>query len=160
MGKEHLKTESTFEATADEHNGFLLALCAWREARGEGKIASEKLESMRAVMHVVRNRVAAGWGDWDAVITGRNQFSSLTVPGDSQLVVWPDEDNSLWLATLGLANTVYHGRDVDPTNGALYYANTNLAAQPWFSPWFKRNIIQRPDIHPVTAVIRNHTFYR
>jgi hypothetical protein len=152
-------SNSTFEATGDEFKGVLLALVAWREARGEGRTPAEKLESMRAVMHVIRNRVAAGWGDWDHVITRRNQFSAMSVPGDSQLVVWPDEDAPLFLAVLGLANAVYYGEDADPTGGALYYANIRHAGQPWFSEWFRRDILGNPEKHPETARIRNHAFF-
>lgn len=156
MAKEDLKTESTFEGTADESNGFLLALCAWREARGEGATPNEKLIAMRSVMHVVRNRVAAGWGDWDSVITGRNQFSSFTIKGDSQLMVWPDDDVGLWMATLGLAVAVYHGHDPDPTGGALYYANLKTMDK---GGWFERNIVGRPVQHAKLREIGNHTFY-
>ncbi len=162
MAKEDLKTRSTnstFEATNDEFHGVLLALVAWREARGEGASPGEKLEAMRAVMHVIRNRVVAGWGDWDDVITRRNQFAAMSVPGDSQLVVWPDDDVPLFVATLGLANVVYYGEDKDPTHGALYYANTKHLNEPWFSEWFRREITGNPAEHPETARVQNHTFY-
>jgi len=162
MTQEHLKTRgpnSTFEATGDEFKGVLLALVAWREARGEGDSPGEKLDAMRAVMHVIRNRVAAGWGDWDDVITRRNQFAAMSVPGDSQLVVWPDEDVPLFMAAMGLANTVYYGEDRDPTGGALYYANTKHLNQPWFSEWFRRDIVGNPTKHPQTVCIRNHSFF-
>jgi len=162
MANEHLKireANSTFEGTGDEFKGVLLALVGWREARGEGNAPSEKLEAMRAVMHVIRNRVAAGWGDWDEVITRRNQFAAMSVPGDSQLVVWPEEDVPLFMAVLGLANAVYYGEDKDPTGGALYYANTKHLDQPWFSEWFRRDIVGNPEKHPQTARIRNHAFF-
>lgn len=162
MAKELLKARgpnSTFEGTSDEFKGVLLALVAWREARGEGATLGEKLEAMRAVMHVIRNRVAAGWGDWDEVTTRRNQFAAMSVPGDSQLVVWPDDDVPLFLAVLELASAVYYGDDTDPTAGALYYANTKHLDQPWFSEWFRRDIIGDPEKHPQTARIQNHTFF-
>jgi len=61
----------------------LLALMLWREARGESD------EAKIAVAHTVVNRVAhPGW--WgrtvDDVIAKKWQYSSMTDPGDPQLV--------------------------------------------------------------------------
>ena len=128
-------------------------MCAWREGRGEG------MEGMRAIMHVVANRVKAWKKDWDEVITGRNQFSSFTIKGDSQLVVWPDDDDKLFQDVFKLASFIYDGIDDDPTKGALYYANTSLAKTAGFSGWFVDNIISKPESHPVKATIKNHTFF-
>lgn len=131
----------------------LLAICLWREARGEG------LEGMRAVAHVIRNRVNRWKQDWDQVIAGRNQFSSMTVSGDSQLVVWPDDDDPMFKQVYLMSWDIFKGQNPDPTNGSLYYANINLATKPGFSPWFLREIMGKPAEHPVRATIGRHTFY-
>lgn len=125
----------------------LLALVTWREARGEG------LTGMRAVIHVIRNRVLAWKQDWDTVITNRNQFSSMTVKGDSQLVLWPDDDSEMFKNILTLADRVFDGNDPDPIFGALYYWNPRTAD----SPWFVKNV---STVMPKVAVIGNHEFFR
>lgn len=125
----------------------LLALTIWREARGEG------LDGMRAVAHVIRNRVMAWKQDWDQVMTNRNQFSSLSTPGDSQLVTWPDDDSALFKQILDLAEKVFQGEEEDITYGSLYYANPRTAN----SEWFRKNVVGAMS---KVAVIGNHEFFR
>jgi N-acetylmuramoyl-L-alanine amidase len=125
----------------------LLALATWREARSEG------MDGMRAVMHVIRNRHLIWRQDWDTVIAGRNQFSSMAVKGDSQLILWPDDDAPVFRSILGLAVKVFDGLDADNTSGALYYWNPKTAT----SPWFVDNVAKAM---PKVAVIGNHEFFR
>lgn len=124
-----------------------LAMIGYREARGEGD------EGIRAVMHVVRNRVNSGWGDWDKVITAKNQFSSFTVLGDSQTIVWPTKPNALFDTCMQLATVVYGGNDPDPTNGAVYYYNPQTAT----SQWFLDNIVAK---HQKVATLGHHEFFK
>lgn len=131
--------------TRDDFNKSLLLLLVYREARGEGP------DGMRAVAHVVRNRVSKGWGDWIGVMTKPNQFSSLSVLGDGQTIVWPAATNVDSLTDM--VESVYSGSDEDPTNGALYYANEVTAT----SGWYKTNIIDSGQ-HPVTLHLGHHTF--
>jgi spore germination cell wall hydrolase CwlJ-like protein len=74
-------------------NVILLALCAWREARGE--IYTAKL----AVAYTVVTRVAHG-GWWGASIMGvlrcPDQYTSLTHAGDPNLVAWPAPADPFW----------------------------------------------------------------
>ena len=125
---------------------MMLALVAWREARGEG------LEGMLAVMCVVRNRVLARWGGWIEVMIQKNQFHSMIMLGDSQTVLWPTD--SSFEAVLKLAHEVHDGRTPDVTDGSLYYANMQTAT----SSWFAKNIATHPD-HPKRAEIGKHTFF-
>lgn len=129
---------------------IMLALTAWREARGEGR------EGMRAVLHVIRNRVNKGWGDWDHVVTKKWQFSSLTAPGDSQLVRWPDSPDEKFALAMQLADAVYDGTDPDITGGAVYYANLKYIDK---GGSFERLILGKPREHPVVARIGEHTFF-
>lgn len=134
----------------DNYLKALLFLTVWREARGEGD------EGMRAVAFVIRNRVRAWKKDWDDVIAGRNQFSSISLKGDSQLIVWPDDDDikakQVWL----MCERVFDGVDNDdPTNGALYYYNPKTAT----SGWFVDNIVKNSKEHPVLANVGRHTFF-
>lgn len=125
------------------YDQFLLALVMWREARGEGP------DGMRAVGHVILNRTHA-WGQtlYQAII-GRNQFSSITVLGDSQTVLWPLPNDPVF----ALAAEVYNGTSPDPTGGALYYANESAIT----SEWYQIHIVADP-AHEVTAQIGHHTF--
>jgi hypothetical protein len=132
--------------TPSDYEKALLALVMYREARGDG------MEAMRAVGHVVANRVAAKWGDWSKVITKHDQFSSMSVLGDSQNIVWI---NPITQPLLDAAEAVYGGNDPDVTLGAMYYANERTED----SEWYKTNIINSPN-HPVTVIIGKQTFRR
>jgi spore germination cell wall hydrolase CwlJ-like protein len=129
--------------TLDDYNKVLLALVIYREARGDGP------EAMRAVAHVVRNRVNAHWGDYELVICKRNQFSSMSVLGDTQTIIWPVGND----IPLTIAETVYSGEDPDNTKGSLYYANEATVT----SGWYLETIINGPG-HPVMATIGKQTF--
>lgn len=122
----------------------LLALVCWREARGEGR------EGMRAVAHVVANRVKAWGKSWLDTITSHNQFSSMSVLGDSQTILWPAEKDlyDIW----EFLDAVYTGKDPDNTSGALYYANEAHVTSEWY-----RTYIMSPS-HPITVVIGHQTF--
>ena len=132
--------------TWSDYYKTMLALTMWREARGEGR------EGMRAVGHVIRNRVVKWMGDWDHIITAKWQFSSMTAPGDSQLVLWPDSPNAEFELAMLLATDIYVGMDRDITGGALYYRNAQTAT----SEWFQKNVAEKMR---QTAVIGHHEFY-
>lgn len=129
-----------------------LALVIWREARGEGE------DGMRAVAHVIRNRVEASHlpDSWEDVIEAKWQFSSMTAPGDSQLVAWPKQPDQSFETAMQIAERVYGGLDFDLTNGAHFYAN--LAIVPPSSSFWQ--IIADKQAHPQTAVIGHHTFFQ
>lgn len=105
----------------------LLALCIWRESRGQTILA--KL----GVAWSIRNRVnhPGWWGtDWASVITKRWQFSSMTAPGDVNLVAWPLPVDTSWHASLDAAQQAYSGTGTDPTNGATHYFDQSLDSNP------------------------------
>jgi spore germination cell wall hydrolase CwlJ-like protein len=123
----------------------LLALVIWREARGEGHTG------MRAVAHVIRNRVLATHlpFQWDDVIERRLQFSSITAPGDPMLVQWPKQPDAQFEDAMQIAESVYNSSDEDPTGGATMYANLHVCHPDW--NWSKLT---------QTAVIGAHTFFK
>jgi N-acetylmuramoyl-L-alanine amidase len=124
---------------------FLLALCMWREARGEGA------DGMIAVGCCIRNR-AHDWGQtFNHVIVGQNQFSSMTIKGDPNTVLYPPEND----AVFDLARDIVEGLQPDTTGGAHYYANE----QAMTSAWYETHIVNDP-VHPVTATIGKHVFRR
>lgn len=143
--------------TMQEFEIAMLALCAWREAGGQG------MTGMQAVMCVIRNRVRVGstvdpgWTSWLGVIFQHNAFSSMTVLGDGQTIKWPTDDIRVTFSEiLDLARNVYSLSEPDNTGGALYYANLQTYDA---AGWFARNIVGKPAEHPVTATIEAHTFY-
>lgn len=134
----------------------ILALLAWREERSNG------ISGELAVCFVVRNRVNAGWsqGDWGKVIETHGQFSSISIIGDSQTVLYPDTRDPLFLTVLQAVEGIYDGTTDDTlTNGALYYADLSSKAYNK-GGWFDRNIVQFPETHPRCAVIGSTTFFK
>jgi N-acetylmuramoyl-L-alanine amidase len=104
----------------------LLALCIWREARGESVAAKE------AVAWAIRNRVLhpTWWGvDWITVILKPAQFSSFNA-NDPNAVKWPQMVDNTWLSSLVIAQAVHDGKGVDPTGGATHYFDDSLKDHP------------------------------
>jgi spore germination cell wall hydrolase CwlJ-like protein len=132
--------------TPEDYSNVLLAITVWREARGEGP------EGMRAVANVIRNRAAKLQLGSDvekliSIITSKNQFSSMTILGDTQTVLWPKA------ADFETVQNVCLNAAPDNTNGALFYANEGAVT----SEWYLKNIIQNP-AHSITATIGKQTF--
>lgn len=111
-----------YEVLDDAH---LLALCIYREARGEGFLGK------RGVGCTVRNRVNAQtyFGhDYRSVILRPYQFSSFN-SNDPNSTVWPIDGNEAWMESLVESNNVLGGID-DVTNGAVFYFSPPLVAPP------------------------------
>jgi len=108
----------------------LLALCCWREARGE------TFAGMRGVCHVIHNRTLkpGWWGhDWKSVILKPFQFSSFN-SSDPNSYKWPEDDAPSWTACMAAASAIYTGQDEDLTEGATYYFDTSIS---WPKAWGK-----------------------
>ena len=129
-----------------------LALVAWKEARGEG------LQGIRAVMHVIVNRVGTpGFAHTlHDVIYGKNQFTSMSVSSDSEFNLVPKFGDTTYAACENLAQLILSGNDTDLTGGAHYYANLKNTT----SGWFFNHIVNDKVNHPTTAVIGHHTFFK
>ncbi len=109
----------------------LLALCVWREAGGEPH------EAQVAVGCSVINRVRrpAWWGRTILEVLFRKwQYSSLTAPGDPNLVRWPFESDPSWMACLEVADGVIAGRLQSVTPHADSYHDTSIAPPAWATP--------------------------
>jgi Cell Wall Hydrolase len=144
--------------TFDDFSKCLLSLLSWREERSNG------VNGMLGVMFVVRNRVKAKWfgGDYLQNIASHNQFSSMTVVGDSQTVKYPPVNDPQFTQALQLVDEVCDPNNprVDTlTNGALYYADLN---NPTFTKggWFEVNILNQPGVHPRSAQIGTTTYFK
>jgi len=122
----------------------ILALVLWREARGEGH------NGMRAVAHVIKNRVDATHlpDQWEDIIEKKWQFSSLTAPGDATLVTWPKQPDLSFEDAMQIATAVIMGTDSDLTLGSTHYANLAICDPAW--------------AHTMTptVVIGHHSFFK
>jgi spore germination cell wall hydrolase CwlJ-like protein len=143
----------------DQDDIHSAALCAWKEARGEG------VDGMRAVLWVLKNRVGVpGFGsNLHNVIYGKNQFTSMSVPSDPEFNLDPEDNDSAFAAAMQMATALFDGEtkddapQTDPTRTAHYYANLHLIAA---NGWFYKDIVLDPcKRHPVTAQIGHHTFF-
>jgi hypothetical protein len=142
--------------TVADFEKAVACLLAWREERSNG------VNGCLGVLFVVRNRATAGWsgGNWSKIIEGHNQFSSMSVSGDSQTVVYPDVRDPKFLQLLQVVDSVYDGERQDLlTNGALYYADLN---SPGYTRggWFDRNVIQNSASHPRVAQIGTTSYFK
>jgi len=135
----------------DDNDIQSAALCAWKEARGEGA------DGCAAVLHVLKNRVGSpGFAhDLHSVIYGKNQFTSMSVPSDPEFNLQPSPNDLIFASCVTAAREIFGGDCPDPTRGAHYYANLKNVT----SGWFFRNIVDNPAQHPVTAKIGRHTFF-
>ncbi len=112
---------------ADAH---LLAATAWAEARSEGE------EGMRAVAHVIVNRLGDRFGeDLQTVIRAPKQFSAWNIGDPNRPLAQNPEryatggaDKDSWQIAQQVATQVLAGQSIDPTNGALFYHT--LAVRP------------------------------
>lgn len=135
----------------DDNDIHSAALCAWKEARGEGA------PGMQAVLCVLKNRVGfTGFRqDLHDVIYGKNQFTSMSVPSDPEFNLEPVANDELFGTAMSLAKGVFDGSLGDITKGAHYYANLHTAS----SGWFYDHIVLNTKEHPLTNQIGRHTFF-
>jgi N-acetylmuramoyl-L-alanine amidase len=105
----------------------LLALCNWREARGES------LDAKLAQAWTVRNRAMnpSWWGgpSYASVILKPYQFSSFN-HNDPNASKMPTEEDSSWTECLTIANEVYSGTGTDLTSGCSHYFDKSLDSHP------------------------------
>ena len=133
--------------TNDDEQIEYMARTMWGEARGEGATG------MRAVGHVIMNRVKAG--SWygltpKEVVLKKSQFScwNKSDPNYSKMLAVTTADSN-YLTALSLAKAIYAGAMPDITNGATnYLALGSLSTVPSWAAKMEQ-----------VAQIGNHTFY-
>lgn len=102
------------------------AVCAWKENREAG------IPGLTSVINVLQNRANRDRTDIYSEAVKRLQFSSLTAPGDPELVLWAADGDAQWQQALVLAKRAGNGALDDITGGAMdYYA-------PKGQTWTKR----------------------
>jgi spore germination cell wall hydrolase CwlJ-like protein len=110
-------------AALDPAEVHLLAATAWAEARSEGELG------MRAVAHVMVNRIGGRFGDdLQTVILAPKQFSAWNLGDPNRPLAQNPEhyataglDKATWDTAQEVAREVLSGQSVDPTGGALFY---------------------------------------
>jgi N-acetylmuramoyl-L-alanine amidase len=141
--------------TYDADDLYHVALVAWKESRGDGESA------MRAVMHVVVNRVGSvGFPKTiHEVVYQKNAFSSMSLASDREYNLDPKQatgsDATAWTFCQNVVQSVLDGTDPDLTHGARYYADLKDAT----SGWFLNHIVLEPVAHPQVAQIGQQVFY-
>jgi len=133
---------------------WLAAVCIWREARGQS------IAVKTAIWHVIQNRTTDAKRHWPRTISGviaqHMQFSSMTAPGDPNLVLWPVQPTpgqtagADWLAFLDCQTVVMETPlGTDPTTGADMYESEPADKPPY---WVKDAAL--------TLDLGNTRFYR
>ena len=111
---------------ADMYSVVLLALCIWREARGE------LYDAKTGVAWTIKNRVAkpGWWGhSWVSVILQPWQFSSFN-HNDPNSGKFPTEADPSWQDSLDVAYKVFNDAIPDPTGGATSYFDKSMDSDP------------------------------
>lgn len=125
-----------------EFDKWAASLCAWREARGEGR------DGIRAVVHVIANRSAKSGKSWAFEVFRRLQFSSMTFGADPQLTLVPQQPDPAFVDCVEIVDLVQGGGDFDITQGATHYFADSIAMPEWAKTMTE------------TIKIGHHTFYR
>lgn len=108
-----------------EFQKWSAALCAWREARGEGR------DGIRAVIHVIANRATKQKRSWAQIVYAPLQFSSMTYGHDPQLTVIPKEPDPNFVDCFDIADSIFGGNDFDLTQGATHYFADSIPMPEW-----------------------------
>ena len=125
----------------------LMALCCYREARGE------PFDGKRGVCHVIQNRAnKPGWWGTSVkeVVLKPFQFSSFN-SNDPNSIIWPMDNNPAWTQCLSAASAVLMGDDPDLTDGAMFYHDSSISFP---KAWGKE------ENYVKTLVVGKLSFYR
>lgn len=120
----------------------LLAATVWGEARSEGE------DGMRAVAHVMLNRVGQRFGEnLETVIMAPFQFSVWNRGDPNRRLVSNPERYATggtalttWEQAQRIAREVLTGQSVDPTDGALFY-HTRAVRPSWARQGVGRQVV-------------------
>lgn len=126
--------------TLEMYTRALMARFAITEGQRHGGV-----NNMLAVLHVLRNRVLAGWGDWQEVVDTADTRRG-TIYGPTPINVRTNDVRTI----LNRVDEIYTRVDQnDLTGGALFYVDQNCPMEEWFT----REIIGRPEDHKRVAHI-------
>ena len=103
------------------------ALTAWRENRGGGT------PGMQSVLNVLQNRATHRGTSVYVEAVRKWQFSSMTAPGDPNLILFPLDTDPQWAMALILAGQMSDGTLPDITGGATSYYADSMATPPYWA---------------------------
>lgn len=110
------------------------------------------INNMLAVAHVLRNRVFAGWGDWVEVIQHAPEKRGTIYPPE----ITPIRTNNVRILLMRI-DEIYTRTDlIDLTGGALWYFDSFMGPEPWF----KIEILERPEDHQRCAHVGPVWFFK
>jgi len=126
----------------NEAEAHLLAATIWGEARSEGE------DGMRAVAHVMMNRIGSRFGEnLETVILTPYQFSVWNRGDPNRRLVSNPERFATggialetWVQAQRIAREVLSSQSVDPTGGALFY-HTRAIRPSWSRQGVGRQVI-------------------
>jgi N-acetylmuramoyl-L-alanine amidase len=105
----------------------IIALCAWRENRGGGR------QGMQSVLNVIRNLALRDHSSLYEQVIHPYRFSSMTAPGDPQLLVYPKPNDASFALAYALAEDAIQGNLTDITGGATHYFAASIPPPSWAS---------------------------
>ena len=111
------------------------ALTMWRENRGGGQ------EGMTSVLNVLMNRAKARGTSVYTEAVRAKQFSSMTEPGDVNLVLFPQAGDQEWQEALALAAQASAGTLEDITGGSLSYYAESMKEPPYWAKTMEKTVI-------------------
>ena len=103
------------------------ALTAWKENRHGG------IPGMQSVLNVLINRAAHRSTDVYTEAVRKWQFSSMTAPGDPNLILYPADSDPQWAEALALAEQAASGLLDDITGGATSYYALSMQTPPYWA---------------------------
>jgi hypothetical protein len=115
------------------------------------------VNNMLAVVHVLRNRVFAGWGDWLEVLETAPEKRAIIYPPLAVPARLSHMRSGNVRSLLNRIDEVYSRADLtDLSGGALFYFEPGFE----MAKWFLSEVIERPEDHPRTAHIGPVWFYK
>jgi hypothetical protein len=126
--------------TIETYTRAMMVRIAVEEGQRHGGV-----NNMLAILHVLRNRVMAGWGDWQEVAeTAESRRGNIYPPTK------PNMRSNDVRVVLNRVDEIYTRADTtDLVGGALFYVDQNFPIEEWFT----REIIGHPDEHKRVAHI-------
>jgi hypothetical protein len=131
-----------------------MARFAIREGQRYGGV-----KNMLAIGHVLRNRVFAGWGDWLEVVERAPDKRAHS----SEAILQAMKQNPMNLRTgdvrilLNKIDEIYTREDAtDLTGGALFYMDQGVE----LLPWFRNEVLNRPEEHQRSAHVGPVWFFK
>lgn len=101
----------------------VLALTVWREA------SNQTYATKLAIAYSILNRVdhPKWWGSSISEVCEKKwQYSSMTAPGDPNLVRWPSDTDQSWIDSLSAAQSAIDRTEPNPSPGSDSYYDISM----------------------------------